>query len=133
MTRRDPLPPKATRGSCQLTALLQAVPPGRRGVILQSAVSFRPSASPDECFAIEQIRAAFAGYWEARFGRPVPAERLLALLKPPVSIATVIECNKLMLTRNAAEIEAAIRQLGDHLQARLREVDRLHGELPDSA
>jgi hypothetical protein len=35
--------------------------------------------------------------------------------------------------RDVAEIEAALGQLADYLQARLREVDRLHGELPDSA
>ena len=83
MTRQIPLPPKATHGPCELTALLQVIPPGRRGAILQSAVSFRPTANPEECFAVGPIRAAFADYWEARYGRPVPAERLRALLKPP--------------------------------------------------
>ena len=133
MTHREPLPPNAILGSCQLTALLQAIPPGRRGALVQWAVSFRPTASPEECFAVGPIRAAFADCWEARYGHQVPAERLRALLNPPLPIAAVIECNRLMLMRDVAEIEAALGQLADYLQARLREVDRLHGELPDSA
>ena len=133
MTRQIPIPPKATHGPCELTALLQAIPPGRRGAIVQWAVSFRPTASPEECFAVGPIRAAFADCWEARYGHQVPAERLRALLNPPLPIAAVIECNRLMLMRDVAEIEAALGQLADYLQARLREVDRLHGELPQSA
>jgi N6-adenosine-specific RNA methylase IME4 len=110
-------------GSSKLTTLLQAIPPGRRGAVLQSAVSFRPAPTLEQSFAFGPIRAAFADRWEARFGQPVPVEQLRTVLAPPVTIGTVLEFNKLMLMRDAAEIETALSQLADHLQARLRELD----------
>ena len=110
-------------GPSELATLLQAIPPGRRGAVLQSAVSFRPAPTLEQSFAVGPIRAAFADYWEARFGEPIPVERLRAVLEPPVPIGTVLEFNKLMLMRDAAEIEGALGQLADHLQARLRELD----------
>jgi N6-adenosine-specific RNA methylase IME4 len=107
----------------ELAALLQAIPPARRGALLQSAVSFRPAPSLEHSFAVGPIRATFADYWEARFGRPIPVEGLRAVLDPPVAIGTVLEFNTLILMRDVDEIEGALNQLATHLQARLREFD----------
>jgi hypothetical protein len=45
-----------------LAILLLAIPPRRRGAVLQSALSFRPSTTFDESFDVGPIRAAFARY-----------------------------------------------------------------------
>jgi hypothetical protein len=110
-------------GLPKLATLLQTIQPARRGAVMQSAVPFRPAPTLEQSLAVGPIRAAFAHYWEARFGGPIPADRLGAVLKPLVPIGTVPEFNKLMLMRDAAELECAIGQLADHLQARLRELD----------
>jgi hypothetical protein len=58
-----------------LVQLLEAVPPGERGGLLQSAVSFRPGRSLDESFAVGPLRAAFADLWESDTARTIePAE-----------------------------------------------------------
>jgi hypothetical protein len=101
-----------------LAVLLQAIPPARRGAVLQSAVSFRPAPTLEHSFAVGPIRATFADYWEARFGRPIPVERLRAVLDPPVAIGTVLEFNRLILMRDVDEIECALDRLATHLQAR---------------
>jgi hypothetical protein len=59
-----------------LVELIHTTPPARRGGGLQSAISFRPSQTLDQEFAIGPVRAAFAEYWEARFCRPLPIEKL---------------------------------------------------------
>ena len=76
-------------GSSKLTTLLQAIPPGRRGGVLQSAVSFRLASTLEQSIAFGPIRGAFADSREARFGQPVPAEPFRAVLGPPVPIETV--------------------------------------------
>lgn len=133
MTRQEMGQPDATSGSFNLAALLQAIPPGRRRVVLQTALSFGLRAIPDNSSAIGPIRVAFAGHWETRYGQPIPVERLRALMKPPLPIATVIECNKLMLMRDGAEIRSAIDQLLDFLNARLDDVGHPGEDLPNSA
>lgn len=110
-------------GPSDLTNLVEAIPPGRRGAVLQSAMSIRPAPTLEQSFDVGPLRAAFAVNWEARFGRPIPTERLRAVLEPPVPIGTVLEFSKLMLIRDAAEIEGALGRLADHLQTRLRELD----------
>ena len=97
MTVRD----TAVRVVClcqvELAKLLLAVPPGRRGAVLQQAASFTPGSDPDQMLAVGSIRAAFADFWEARFRERVPVAGLRCLLEPPVPIATALEFNKLIL------------------------------------
>ena len=111
-------------GPSDLATLLEAIPPARRGAVLQSAVSCRSAPTLEHSFAVGPIRAAFIDYWRTRFGAPIPVEQLRAVLQPPVPIGTVLEFNKLMLTRNAAETKAALDELADHLKEKLRELDR---------
>ena len=106
-----------------LASLILTIPPARRSAVLQGVLSFRAHRTPEQSFAIGPLRAAFADYWETRFGQPVPLERLRAAMEPPVPIGTVLEFNKLMLMRDAAEIEGALNQLADHLHTRLRELN----------
>jgi N6-adenosine-specific RNA methylase IME4 len=108
----------------ELATLTQAIPPARRGAVLQSALSFRPAPTLEKSFAVGPLRAAFADYWEARFGETIPFERLRGVLEPPVPIGTVLEFSKLMLMRDAAEIEDALAELTDHLHASVRKLDR---------
>ena len=108
----------------ELAPLLRAIPPARRGAVLQSAVSFRPAPTLEHSFAVGPILATFADYWKAGFGEPIPVERLRAVLEPPVPIGTVLEFNKLMLMRDAPDIKEALCQLADHLRTRLGELDR---------
>jgi hypothetical protein len=124
MTHSEPSVHNSVAAPSELATLIHAIPPARRGVVLQSVLSFRPAPTLEKSFAVGPLRAAFADYWEARFGETIPVERLRAVLEPPVPIGTVLEFNKLMLTRDAAEIEDAAGQLADHLAARLPELDR---------
>lgn len=124
MTHPEHSPHDCAIGSSQLATLLQAIPPGRRGAILQSAVSFRPALTLEQSFAVGPIRAAFADYWEARFGQPIPVERIRALLEPPIPIGTVLEFNELMLGRDTTDSELGLIRLADYLKARLGEEDR---------
>lgn len=120
MTVRD----TAVRVEClyqaELAKLLLAVPPGRRGAVLQQAASFTPGSDPDQMLAVGSIRAAFADFWEARFRERVPVAGLRCLLEPPVPIATALEFNKLILMRQVTEIEAALGSLADFLRSRLQ-------------
>lgn len=106
-----------------LASLILTIPPARRSAALQGVLSFRAHRTPEQSFAIGPLRAAFADYWETRFGQPIPLERIRAVLEPPIPIGTVLIFNKLMLMRDAAEIEAAFNQLADHLLTRLHELD----------
>ena len=105
MTHPELPPFDSAIGSSELTTLLQTIPPGRRGAVLQSALSFRPGPTLDQSFAVGPIRAAFADYWEVRFGHAVPVERFPGILDPPVPIGSVLEFNKLTLMRGYRLIE----------------------------
>lgn len=107
-----------------LAALILAIAPGRRGAVLQSVVSFRPHHTLEQSFAVGPLRAAFADYWEAQCGEPVPIEKLRSVLDPPVLIKTVLEFSKLMLVRDIEETNQALAELVRHLQHRLGEVGR---------
>lgn len=124
MTHTKQTAPTSNVRPSDLTAHLLAIPPGRRGAVLQSAVSFRPSPTLEQTFAVGPIRATFAELWERRFGGPVPTERLRAILEPPVPIGTVLEFSKFIVACDTAEIEAALNQLADHLRMRIRDVDK---------
>lgn len=108
----------------ELTRQLLALPPARRGTCLQSAVSFRPSRTLDDSIAIGPLRAAFAEYWESSLGRPVPVEALRDVLDPPVPIKTVLEFSRLMLMRDAEEMNFAIQTLLKYLDDCVRESQR---------
>jgi N6-adenosine-specific RNA methylase IME4 len=107
-----------------LAALILATPPGRRGAIMQCAISFRPNPTLEASFAVGPLRAAFANYWEDLYGSPTPVTALRAALEPPVRISTVLEFNKLNLTRTAADIDASIKDLVQHLVVLLCVRDR---------
>ncbi len=108
--------------SSRLGSLVLAIPPARRGAVLQSVVSFRPDKNLDEAFAIGPLRAAFAELWEASFSCPVPIECLRAVLEPPVQIRTVLEFSKLMLMQDVAEIDSALIHLVGYLARRVAEL-----------
>jgi N6-adenosine-specific RNA methylase IME4 len=115
---------RSTVAHSRLALLLEMVPPGRRGAILLSVSSFRPNATLDGSFAVGEFRAAFADYWETRFGAPVPVTALRAALDPPIPIRTVMEFNKFALTRDASDIDAYLATLLDHLCDRIQAFDR---------
>lgn len=106
-----------------LAEMVLAVPPGRRGAIMQSAISFRPSPTLEASVSVGPIRAAFAEYWQIQTGSVVPIARLRAVLDPPVPIGTVLEFSKLAIARDAAETEMFLWQLVRHLGERLRKLD----------
>jgi hypothetical protein len=81
----------ADASSSPLAELLTAVPPGRRGALMQCVVSFRPSPTLEESFAVGELRAAFAQFWEAQGSGSVPIEGLRCVLDLPVPIGTVLE------------------------------------------
>ncbi len=108
----------------QLATLLLTIPPGKRGTILQSVVSFRPSLTIDQSVAVGPLRAAFAALWEDVCGDAVPINGLQTVLEPPIPIKTVLQFNKLMLVRDAEEIDITLCHLIQHLQERLGE---MHG------
>lgn len=114
--------PHTPAATSQLATIMLAMPPARRGAVLQSVVSFRPSPTIDASFAVGPLRAAFAEFWEEICGIAVPIEGLRKVLEPPVAIKTVLQFNKLMLMQDAAEIDVALCQLIQHLQERLGEV-----------
>ena len=114
-------PPLPSNGSSLLIAeLLLAIPPGCRGAVVQSAASFRPDATLDASFSVGPLRAAFAEFWEAQEGGPVPIVGLRAALAPPVPIATVLAFSKLSIASDATEIDQTLCQLVTHLCERLR-------------
>jgi hypothetical protein len=116
----DVLTTPAELASCSpLTNLVLAIPPGRRGSVVQSVVSFRPSPSLESSFAVGPLRAAFAELWENRFGEPVPVESLRAALDRPVPIGTVLEFNKLALARDPTELDHFLSQLVQHVCLRM--------------
>ena len=124
MTHNAPSVREPVVAPSELATLIQAIFPVRRGTVLQSVVSFQPAPTLEHSLAVGALRAAFAGYWETRFGGTIPVEQLRAVLEPPVPIGTVLEFSKLMLMRDAAEIEDALATLTDHLHASVRKLDR---------
>ena len=124
MTHNAPSVRDSVVAPSELVTLIQAIPPACRGTVLQSVVSFQPAPTLEHSFAVGPLRAAYAEFWEARFGRPIPVGQIRAVLAPPVPIATVLEFNKLMHVCDAVAIEIALGQLTDHLHARLQKLDR---------
>ncbi len=121
-----PLDTSLPRHGCSdLASLVLAIPPGRRGALLQSAVSFRGNETHAESFEIGPLRSAFADYWEHTFAVPAPIEKLGAVLDPPVPIKTVLEFSRLLLARNLAEVDSALVQLVQHLRRRVAELQGL--------
>jgi hypothetical protein len=98
-----------------LARLLAKQPAGLRGPLLMNAASFRPSWSVEASFAVGELRAAFAEYWESRFGTPVPIAVLRSVLNPPIPVRTAIEFNKFALTCDAASIDAYLATLVQYL------------------
>jgi hypothetical protein len=133
MTHPATCPADATNCASALATTLLGLPPGRRGAALQWAASFRPDDNHDQLFAVGPIRAAFADFWEARFGQRVPVEGLRALLEPPLPIAVGLVFNKFILMQQVAEIESALAQLADYLQAKLCERGLRRSDCPNSA
>jgi hypothetical protein len=133
MTHSGKCAADATNCPSELATRLLSLPPGRRGAALQMAVSFRPGGNHDEAFFVGPIRAAFADFWEARFGQRVPVEELRALLEPPLPIAVGLVFNRFILMRQGAEIESALGQLADYLQEKLCERGLRRSDWPNSA
>lgn len=106
-----------------LATLLMAIPPDCRGTTLQYVVSFRPNPTLGSSISVGPLRAAFAEYWEAQVGFPVPVRQLRAALDPPIPIGTVTEFCKLSFAQDAAEVEVFLLQLVRHLCERLRKLD----------
>ena len=123
----------ATNCPSELATRVLNLPPGRRGAALQWAVSFRPDDNHDQLFAVGPIRAAFADFWETRFGQRVPVEGLRALLEPPLPIAVGLVFNRFILMREVAEIESALGRLADYLHAKLCERGLRRSDWPNSA
>jgi N6-adenosine-specific RNA methylase IME4 len=103
-----------------LISMLQALPPGCRGSVLQQAISFEPAPSVEQEFNLGPIRAAFASYWETRYNSPLPIREFRRLLELPVPIASVLKFSGLMLARGHAEIDLTIAEIATHLAERLR-------------
>jgi hypothetical protein len=100
----------------RLAKLVIAIPPPRRGAVVQHVTSFRPEFDIGEAFAVGPLRALFADAWQARFGSPVPVRELRRVLEPPVRIGTVLKFSKLTVTRNLNEVEVALEEIVAHLQ-----------------
>ena len=94
-----------------LSALILAVPPGRRGAVMQSVVSFRPESTLDESLKVGPVRAAFADLWERQTRTAVPVKALQAVLEPPVPIGHVLLFGKLGLVNELKDIDAVLAEL----------------------
>lgn len=99
----------------RLATLLEKVPPGLRGPLLMSAVSFRPDTTLETSFVVGECRAVFAEYWESQFAAPVPIAALRSALDPPIPTHTAIEFNKFALSGYAADIDAYLSTLTEYL------------------
>lgn len=117
-------PSRRSRDSAsRLAELLLAIPPGRRGSVMQCVVSFRANPTLEASFALGPVRALFAEFWEARVGSPIPISELRAILDVPVPIGTVLEFNKLAIPSDATELDDSLTQLIRHLRGRLRKLE----------
>jgi N6-adenosine-specific RNA methylase IME4 len=88
--------------------------------VLQAAISFRPGPTLVDSLEVGLIRAAFADYWEAIMGQPVPIRELQLALEPPIQIGTVLEFSKLNYALTHEETEATLAELVDHLVRRTK-------------
>jgi hypothetical protein len=111
----NPCPSQTAAVPSRLATLLESVPAGVRGPLLMSAVSFRPNATLESSFAVGEVRAAFADYWESKFNRAVPVTALRSALDPPIPVRTAIEFGKFAITRDAADIDAYLATLVQYL------------------
>lgn len=102
-----------------LTHLILDLPCGRRGAMLQAAVSFRDDLVSDRVDDIESLRTAFAIEWKRQYECPVPVKGLQETMQPPLPIGTVLEFNKLMLMDSEADIEAALSELMELLHSKV--------------
>jgi N6-adenosine-specific RNA methylase IME4 len=114
-------PNQDSDGPSTLAKLVLAVPPGRRGALLQCVVSCRPNTALEDSFKVGPLRAAFADYWETTYGSALPIQQLRAILDPPVPMKTVLEFSRFMLARDITEVESALQQLVEYLNQRLAE------------
>lgn len=116
-----------SRRSCastsRLAELLLAIPPGRRGFVMQCVISFRANPTLEASFAVGPARALFAELWEAQVGRPVPIAELRAILAVPVLIGTVLEFSKLAIPSDVVELDDCLAQLIRHLFGRLQKLE----------
>jgi len=112
----NPYPSRtAAAAPSRLAALLESVPAGVRGPLLISIASFRPNATLESSFAVGEVRAAFAEYWESRFNRAVPVTALRLALDPPIPVRTAIEFSKFAIARDAAHIDVYLSTLVEYL------------------
>jgi len=102
-----------------MARLIHTIAPGRRGALIQSAVSFQPSASLEASITNGELRSAFADYWEAQKSVLVPIAELRAALASPVPIRTVLEFNKFALVEDALAVETQLEELVEHLSTRI--------------
>lgn len=93
---------------------LTNVPPGRRGALLQAAASFSPRPQLEAEFAVGNLRARFADFWEQRFGESVPIAELRSMLQPPIPIGTVLLFSRLNIARSH-DVEQELDRLFDYL------------------
>lgn len=106
----------------EIVRLLSDIPAGRRGSLLQCALTPARTDPVSGEFDLELVRARFAEYWESTFRLAFPSHEIRAALDPPVPIKTVLEFCNLSITRNAAEIDEALQRLIVRLLDRLREM-----------
>jgi N6-adenosine-specific RNA methylase IME4 len=102
--------------------MVLAIRPVDRGALMRSVLSFRPNPTLEASFLVGPFRAAFAEYWEAQFGNPVPVAELREILDPPVPIGTVLEFSKLAIPRDAAELDSFLAGLLRHLCEQVRKL-----------
>jgi hypothetical protein len=89
---------------------------------MESVVSFAPSPSIEESFAVGPIRAAFAEYWEINCRQPIPLAKIRQLLNRPVPIATVLEFSKFSVTKTTSDIDSCLSQLVSCFYRKLRDL-----------
>jgi N6-adenosine-specific RNA methylase IME4 len=121
---RPPIERSRRDRTSRLALLLANAPPGLRGPLLMSVISFRPNATLESSFVIGDYRAAFAEYWETKFNSAVPVTALRSALDPPISVRTVLEFNKFALTNDATDVESYLETMTQHLADRLRACGR---------
>ena len=113
----------------ELAQGLLAIPPGRRGPMMQSVASFRSHESLDDTFAVDHFCAAFAHLWEEQFKTSVPIAALRSLMEPTIPIGTVLQFSSLMHARQVQDLQPELRALEGFLHAQIRQ----HNEQPSSS
>ena len=105
-------------GDCprmELARAVLAIPPGRRGAVMQTVVSFRPELPFIESIDVGALRATFAGCWWDRYSSVAPICPLRAVFEPPVPIKTVLEFSKLVVVQDLDEMFGSLTLLLDYL------------------